>query len=344
MVIVMIAIFVLAMLAGAFAWRMKVETKLAMNANSETELLWLGRSGVEYARYILSQQLRCPMEPYIALSQTWAGGAGGPCSTNGPLLDIQKEVTLGAGSFTWKITDLERKFNINIAPEPILQQACLLMGVDAGDVPTIVGSILDWVDPDDKPHIEGAESDYYQSLTPPYEAKNGPIDDISELLLIKGITQEIYWGNSSTNHPAAAFQQRVNRYGQPVTNPNYSAGLVDLFTPLSTGRLNINTASADVLQLIPGVDNVIAQAIVGARDGVDDGSGLVGPYRTVDQVRRVPEVNPIVARNIAQYCDVRSRTFEVQVDAVIGGYHRTFVAIVGALNPRDLPILRFYWK
>jgi hypothetical protein len=41
---------------------------------------------------------------------------------------------------------------------------------------------------------------------------------------------------------------------------------------------------------------------------------------------------------------VRSRTFEVQVDASVGGYQRTFYAIVGRNSPRDLPVLSFYWK
>ncbi len=344
LVIVMIAIFVLAMLAAGFAYSMKVETKLARNANYETELLWLGRSGVEYARYILAEQFRCPMEPYIALNQIWAGGAGGPCSTNGALADIQREIHLGNGSFTWKITDLERKANINTANEALLQQACVLIGADAGEVPTVVGAILDWIDTDDNTHVEGAESDYYEGLNPPYEAKNGPIDDLSELLLVKGITQEMYWGVSSTNHPPAALQQRLNRLGALGAQPISPVGLVDLFTPLSSGKININTASAVVLQLIPGIDNLVAEAIVGARDGADDGSGLVGPYRDIGQVRRVPEVSPGVAMILQQFCAVGSRTFEVQVDAEISGYKRQFVAVLGVANPRDIQILSFYWK
>ena len=57
LIIVMISITVLSILAGTFAYSMKVETKLAMNANSETELTWLGLSGVEFARYVLAQSL-----------------------------------------------------------------------------------------------------------------------------------------------------------------------------------------------------------------------------------------------------------------------------------------------
>src|SRR5690242_21601871 len=130
LVIVMVAILVLAILAGGFAYSMKVETTLAMRANNESELAWLGRSGVEYARWILATQRTCPAEQYDALTQIWAGGSGGPCSTNSALGEVQREVHLGNGYFTWKITDHERKFNINVANEAILQQALLMMGVD----------------------------------------------------------------------------------------------------------------------------------------------------------------------------------------------------------------------
>jgi len=350
LVIVMISILVLAILAGGFAYSMKVETTLARNANSEAELEWLGRSGVEYARWILAQQMSCPLEPYDALTQVWAGGAGGPCSTNGALVDVQRTVQLGHGTFTWKITDLESKFNINTATEPVLQQALIVMGVDASDIPPVVGSILDWIDPNpgNETHIEGAKSEYYHRLTPPYDAKNGPIDDLSELLLIKGVSQDMYWGSNSTNHTQAHFQRQVSGYGgASAVPPAYSVGFVDIFTPLSTGKLNINTASAAALQLIPGVDPMRAEAIVAARGGEDDGSGLVGPYRSTDPgylFNRVPGLGLEVARQIQRLADVRSRTFEVQVDAQIGNYKRQFIAVLGRISPRDIQVLTFYWK
>src|SRR5262249_55724197 len=88
LIIVLISIFVLSIVAGGFAYSMKVETKLARNANSETELLWLGRSGVEYCKWILAQQLNIPTEPYDALNQVWAGGQGGIGTSNSPLANV----------------------------------------------------------------------------------------------------------------------------------------------------------------------------------------------------------------------------------------------------------------
>src|ERR1039457_4660251 len=68
LVIVMISIFVLTMLAAGFAYSMKVATKLARNANSEAELEWLGRSGVESARWVLANSVD-PTQPYDSLDQ-----------------------------------------------------------------------------------------------------------------------------------------------------------------------------------------------------------------------------------------------------------------------------------
>lgn len=344
LIIVMISVTVLAVLAAGFAYAMRVEMKLARNTNNEAELAWLGRSGVEYARWILAEQMKINMEPYDGLNQVWAGGQGGLGTTNSPLVDVMREVKLGNGSFTWKIRDLERKANINIAGEGLLQQSLMLMGVDAGEITPIVSSILDWIDPDDSTHIQGAETSYYEGLTPAYGAKNGPIDDLSELLLVKGVTPELYWGVSFTNHPPAAFQAKAARFGNYLPPPEFTAGLADLFTPISGGRININTASAEVLQLIPGVDALIAQAIVGGRAGEDDGTGLTGPYRGVDQVRRVPEVTMEAARLLQQFCDVRSRTFEVTIEAQIAGYQRRYVAILARNTPRDIQLLSFYWQ
>src|SRR6185312_9056447 len=179
LIVVMIAVFVLSMLAGAFAYSMKVETKLAMNANNQADLEWIGRSGVEYARWILGQTMSCP---YDSLNQKWAGGPGGACDTNGPLADISlSDVPVGNGTFSIKITDLERKVNVNTADPAVLEQAMKVIGADAEEGATIIDSIRDWIDRDDATHNNGAESDYYQGLTPPYNAKNGPLDDVSEL-------------------------------------------------------------------------------------------------------------------------------------------------------------------
>lgn len=344
LIMVMIAIFVLSVLVGAFAYAMKVETKLAQNADNGETLTWLGRSGVELARYVLAEQLAVNGEPYDSLNQIWAGGPGGIASSNSPLVGISLTgYQIGNGTVSIKITDLERKVNVNTADEQMLQKALTSIGVDAGEVPIISDGILDWIDLDDVTRVNGAESDYYQSLNPPYFAKNGVIDDLSELLLIRGVSQDLYWGPASTNHMPAAFQ-KVDRFGRALQAPAYTAGLVDIFTPMSSGRINVNTASAAVLQTIPGIDQNVAEQIIKMRSGPDgvDGTEDDTPFQNVGELAMA--VSPQLMPMLQRYCDVRSRTFQVQVDAEIGGSRRTFFAIIGRNSTRDLPVLSFYWK
>src|SRR5271170_1381041 len=265
LIIAMIAIIVLSMMAATLAISMKVEMTLARRANSEQQLLWLGRSGVELARYVLSQEMAIPGEPYDSLNQIWAGGLGGPGETNSPLAGISLDnYQVGDGTVSIKIVDLGRKANINTASATELQQALTVMGVDADDISVVSDSIQDWIGPVGPPRVAGAESDYYQNLTPSYYAKNAPMDDLSELLLVKGVTPEMYWGSDAANSPASQQPQhpKLGLGTEPGQTPDYPFGLKDIFTPVSSGRININTADTNVLQMIPGVDATIATTII----------------------------------------------------------------------------------
>ena len=350
LVIVMIAITVLSILVAGFAYAMKVETRLAQNASSEEELYWMGRSGVEYARYVLALQMNVPNEPYDALNQKWAGGPGGIGTSNTPLADISLDnIPLGNGTFSVKITDLDRKVNVNTAGQEALEQALRLVGVDAGELSSLSGSIQDWIDPDEDQHIDGAESDFYQNLPIPYFSKNAPIDDLSELLLIKDVTPDIYWGGVATNHTPTKFQPKFgSSYDFSSLNNEevvYPVGLHDLLTPFSSGRININTANAIQLQMIPGVDENLAQQIIQLRAGPDGADGTEDdiPFQNVGELINAG-LNNLAVGQMAQFCTVRSAVFQVEVDAQIAGYTRKFIAILGRNNPQDIQILSFYWK
>ena len=95
--------------------------------------------------------------------------------------------------------------------------------------PDIFDAIQDWIDSDTIPLTYGAENDdYYHTLDQPYDATNAKLLDLSELLLVKGINDELYLGINS---------------GFPV-------GLNDIFTLYKNGRtgtINVNTAHREVL-------------------------------------------------------------------------------------------------
>jgi general secretion pathway protein K len=347
LIVVMIAIAVFTMLAAGLAISMKVETKLAMNADHEQQLLWLGRSGVEYARWILAQETSLAGQPYDSLNQIWAGGPGANGETNSVLAGISLDnFQIGDGTVSLKIIDLERKANINTANAAVLQQALTVMGVDADDISVVSDSIQDWRSPAAAPRVAGAESDYYQSLTPPYYAKNAPIDDLSELLLVKGVTREMYFGGGSSNSPALSQRPQLGLGTTPDQMPDYPFGLADVFTAVSSGKINVNTADANVLQLIPGVDATIAAAIIQQRSGPDgvDGTEDDTPFRNAAGALQSAGLNPASAGQAANLLTTRSSTFEVHVTARIGDVAREFTAIILRNTGTDVQVVGFYWK
>jgi len=111
-------------------------------------------------------------------------------------------------------------------------------GLDEKKAAEIVDSIKDWIDADNSTTGYGAESSYYSSLDPSYEAKNAQLDCIEELLMVKGITKEIF--NGTKEKP----------------------GLKGFVTADSDGVININTAPKMVLRaLSPNIDAEAADRI-----------------------------------------------------------------------------------
>jgi general secretion pathway protein K len=153
---------------------------------------------------------------------------------------------MGQGEYSVRITDESGKIDINMvsdANSDILRNLLKNLGIPEEEANTIVDSILDWKDADDLHHLNGVESEYYMSLPNPYEAKNADFDTLEELLLVKGMTAEILYGN------------------------NEKKGIIDLLTIYSkTSRINVNAAPKEVLMAIPGITPEIADSIISFRE------------------------------------------------------------------------------
>lgn len=347
LIIVMVIIVALGILAGGFAYTMKVETKLARNASFDVEFEWAARSGIEHAKYVLGEDMKGPNAAYDGYGEKWAGGPG---STNDPLGELPMTgIEVGRAIMDVKIEDNDRKFNINVANDAILRQALILIGVDAAAGGTIVDSILDWRDPDDDTHPSGTETDTYETFLPPYMAKNGPMDDLTELLLVRGVTPAIYWGSGAAGHVAVlnrSLAQQSN-FEEPV----YIVGFKDLFTTLSSRSLNLNTATATTLQLIPFIDQNMAQAIITARGGPDgqDGTEDDMPFRNPMELQRVVGFPPMnqadpAMQQMMSFFGVRSLVFDVTVNINIAGLKRTYKAILRRNSARDIQVVNMNWQ
>lgn len=327
-VIALIAVTVLTLLAAAFAYSMKVETRLAANTDNDEEFYWIGRGGVERACWWLAVEGN---QQFSSLQQYWAGGPGDGPETNSLLAaESLNDFPVGEGTVSIKLTELESKINVNTADSPLLQQVLSLQGADAGAISVVSDSILDWIDPDDVTRPAGAESDYYLGLTPSYYAKNAPMDSTEELLLIRGVTHKMYYNDvvSSTSAEELGFGHKFNQ------EPDYAFGLKDVFTAYSSGKINILTADANVLQLIPGLDSAAAQQIETARSSDP-------PARNLQQLLSAAGINPQAAGQLMNYVSVIGNTYEVRATAYIGPLSHEYTAIVYRNGP-NIHVVSFY--
>jgi hypothetical protein len=326
LVAAMIAISVLTFLAAIFWYSMKVESQLAHNGNSERTMYWLGISGVERARWIRALEDGIPRQTYSRGDQFWACGQCSIPESNSVFASMSLDnYPVGENGFVdTHFEDLERKMNINTATSMQLRQALTLQGVDASQISVVSDSILDWINTGDVAGAAGAKSDYYQGLTPPYFAKNAPIDDMSELLLVKGITEDpaIYWGSSESDasHPKLGFGSA------PGQEHNYLFGLKDIFTQFSGGKVNLYTTDTNMLAIL-GLDTPTIETFMQQRDSF--------PPPNISQLRLSPQV--------AAQTTMRSITYKVTVTVRYGGSQaRDYVAVLLDNSPRDIQVVSFY--
>jgi general secretion pathway protein K len=224
--------------------------------------------------------------------------------------------SLGNGTYTVSIIDESGKVDINFASELLLKNLFLNAGVSEDDAGTITDSIMDWKDSDDLHRLNGAENDYYQSLQNPYKAKNARFDSLEELLLVKGVTADILYGNRERK------------------------GVIDFLTVyIKKSKVNINAAPREVLMAIPGMTPELADGIISSRETVNT------PAAT--------NIQGILGENygpMAQYITTGgSNIFSIdasgQKENEKGTYTiRATVVLASATSPDELPYKFLYYK
>ncbi len=155
----------------------------------------------------------------------------------------------------------------------------------------IAPAIIDWVDSDDDvtmlPFISGqnsgAENNYYQKLDEPYHCKNAPFEVLGELLLVKGMTKDIYYGRKGDENKGIKSVPGISQY----------------LTVYGDGKININEASAMVIQSLSENMNLpLAQNIVEQRK--------IRRYLNIEQLKQVPGMTSEVYDDISQAITVKT--------------------------------------
>lgn len=122
----------------------------------------------------------------------------------------------------------------------------------------IINPVKDWLDSGDNEAVTGltgAESDYYRSLDPPYECRNGPFRHVAELLRVRNITPELFYRLEKDT----GIRDYITVHGMTPAPGNRH----DFTYP---GKININTALLPVLAaLLPPGHEFLAEQIAAYR-------------------------------------------------------------------------------
>lgn len=268
----MVVLWILAFLGiifTTFTFSMRTELAAAGNFREQAESYYLAEAGVYRAAVEIinaDRDLPPDSKSYDALTEHW--------HTNPAAYD---NVPFGRGRYWVAVTDEESKIPLNggrLTPpqyDAMLRRLFSNSGVrDEKLLSTIVDSIQDWRDTDNLHRLSGAEDDYYLSRPTPYRAKNGNFESIEELLLVKGMTSEVLYGNIASQQRRAEIETQLP--WERELKADEFLGVARYLTAHSSGQVNVNTASPEVV-LALGLTAAEAKAVLDQRAAT--------PYRDV---------------------------------------------------------------
>ena len=204
LVVVLVVISLLTLSGMTFARLMVTHRQAVSLSGRRVQARMFAESGVEAVRWFLMQPRDTREElgghynnVEFFQAQIVAAGATASAQGNFTLLAPELDQSGAASGIRYGLQDESTRLNLNtvLLADKITENGGrdLLMGLP-GMTEEIADAILDWIDTDDDEREFGAEADYYQQLTPPYTAKNGPLDTIEELLLVRGVTPQLLYG------------------------------------------------------------------------------------------------------------------------------------------------------
>lgn len=242
----------LTVIVSEFAHSMRVEINITRNFKEETEALSLAESGLNLAyAEILKDSDYTIADKDDDVIFVKKGMNVQEFLEKKPM---RKGIKLGSGSINYYISDEDSKININTASRDTILKLLELSGVEIGELrDTIADSIEDWRDEDSLHRLNGAEEDYYMSLPVPYHCKNGSFDTVEELLMVKGMTPEILYGNLVLNQGEEMEAKEDELSDQKTEDENNKyTGIYQYLTVIGSGTINLNTAPETLLRIIRG--------------------------------------------------------------------------------------------
>lgn len=265
LLLVLWAFMTLGVLALDFGRYMRDDAKASVNFAEETQAYYTALAAMNKAIYQdeLERGNRTPQQAgktggnVGAKTGNTAGTETGddPDRTTGPGISVADgqwyDAEFAGAHAQVRVTDECGRIPLNYVNETLLTPVItnLLRGPNATqgmnsrqakEVEEIVDAILDWRDADHIKRLNGAERDYYRSARG-YDPKDGFFDSVQELLLVKGVTADLFYGID----------------GRPGLRD-----VVSVFCKLD--KINMNSVTSPVLQAL-GVEAPDADEMVQAR-------------------------------------------------------------------------------
>lgn len=268
----------------------RTDLRAAGNFRDDLKAFYLARSAVSAAEAILKDDVKTSNR-YDGLDELWAF----------PI----PEYALGDGTLSGIIVDEEGKINlnkliqgkegkVNQARRDQLRLLFELLDID----PDRVDPVIDWIDPDSETiSSSGAEEGYYLGLDPAYSPRNGALQTLAELHMVKGITDEVY--------------RRIEPY----------------VTIYGTGQININTAESLVLQSLDrGIDDSEAGRLMRKRP-------FESPARFKEHLLPDIKVRMTTASSI-KWIKTRSNVFSLRAEGTVHDTKKIAHAIIQRTGTR----------
>jgi general secretion pathway protein K len=256
--IVLWVMALLTVIAGEFCYAIKTEVNITRNFKEETQAYYIAKSGLFFAigelvvNEFLPRQVKAPAGGDDQEDIRWRINTDVPA------------IPFGDGQFKVEKENESGKVNLNRAREYLLKMMLNNFEIADADKNIIVDSIMDWRDKDNLHRVNGAEDDYYLSLPQPYKCKNGDFSSVDELLLVRGVTPEIFYGG--LRDMVTVYQDKETVTVTITASGQYNQ---QIWEESDFNRININAASPRMLRSLPRMTEDAVQAIMKYREKKD---------------------------------------------------------------------------
>jgi len=239
LIVAMWTILILSMMIGGLAYEMHIESGITSFARKRLKAQAVARGGVEYAKFMLAKSFESnsfeeadeDKEALRIMAKNLERGIG----VSG------MEVEMGSSTARVDIMPEAGRRNVNTLEDEDWEELLDQCGVPEEIWPDLIDCFMDWTDSGDEHRLNGAEENDSFYKEQGYSPKNATLDTVDELLLIKGFTPEIVYGGPPTDPKAEPLR-----------------GIAPLLTTFGDGKVNVNTASREVLlTLTSGNGNMI---------------------------------------------------------------------------------------